>query len=93
MHPLKIVILLVLFYLLYRLYMSGRKKRLAQQEQEKQGRSAIDDVLVQDPVCGAYVPRSQALQQRRDGREFFFCSEKCRQEFAERDQQPDNAKQ
>ncbi|MFH7326751.1 YHS domain-containing protein [Desulfurivibrio sp. C05AmB] len=93
MHPLKIVILLVLFYLLYRLYMSGRKKRLAQREQEKQGRPAIDDVLVQDPVCGAYVPRSQALQQRRAGREFFFCSEKCRREFAERDQQADKADQ
>ncbi len=81
MHPLKIIILLILFYLLYRLYMSGRKKRLAQRENSAGRRPAIADVLVQDPVCGAYVPRRQALSHHRDGREFFFCSEECRREF------------
>ena len=81
MHPLKIVILLVLFYLLYRLYMAGRKKGMLQSGKEKQ--ASLEDVLVQDPVCGAYVPRSQALQRSRDGKEFFFCSEKCSREFDE----------
>ncbi len=83
MHPLKIVILLVLFYLLYRLYISGRKKRLAEKEQGRE-RPALDDVLVQDPVCGAYVAKGQALVLRhRDGSEDHFCSEKCRRTFLE----------
>lgn len=84
MHPLKIIILLVLFYLLYRLYLSGRKKRrLAEQEAERRRRAAIDDVLVQDPVCGAYVPSGRALRLSRAGREYHFCSEKCRHDFQE----------
>lgn len=81
MHPLKIIVLIVLFYLLYRLYLAGRKKRLAARDQPPQGRPAIDDVLVQDPTCGAYVPRAQALRHLRGSREFFFCSEKCRRSF------------
>ncbi|MFU8819305.1 MAG: YHS domain-containing protein [Desulfurivibrio sp.] len=86
MHPLKIVILLVLFYLLYRLYISGRKKRL--EEREKGGATpAISDVLVQDPVCGAYVAKGQALVLRhRDGSEHHFCSDKCRRTFLEQKQ-------
>lgn len=84
MHPLKIIILLVLFYLLYRLYLVGRKKRLAEREGAAGPPPAIDDILVQDPVCGAYVPRSQALHRQQDGKEFFFCSEKCRNQFEEK---------
>ncbi|HET97718.1 MAG TPA: YHS domain-containing protein [Desulfurivibrio alkaliphilus] len=86
MHPLKIVVLLVLFYLLYRLYVSGRKKRL---EDKKSGRdaAAISDVLVQDPVCGAYVAKGQALVLRdQDGSERHFCSDKCRRTFIEQKQ-------
>lgn len=84
MHPLKIVILLVLFYLLYRLYISGRKKRLAEREREGGPPPALSDVLIQDPVCGAYVAKGQALVLRhRDGSEQHFCSEKCRRTFLE----------
>lgn len=86
MHPLKIIIIIVLGYLLYRLYMAGRKKRLAAEaEQQQRGRAAIEDVLVQDPSCGSYVPRGQALRLRSRERDFFFCSEKCRQAFAARE--------
>ncbi|ADH86885.1 YHS domain-containing protein [Desulfurivibrio alkaliphilus] len=80
MHPIKIIILLVLGYLLYRLYMAGRKKRLAAEAEQGQP-AALNDVLEQDPSCGTYVPRGQALRHRRGEREFFFCSEKCRQAF------------
>ncbi|MDF1613815.1 YHS domain-containing protein [Desulfurivibrio dismutans] len=82
MHPLKIIIIIVLGYLLYRLYMAGRKKRLAAEDQRE--RAAINDVLVQDPSCGAYVPRGQALRHQHHGEEFFFCSEKCRRTFVEK---------
>ncbi|MFH7320034.1 YHS domain-containing protein [Desulfurivibrio sp. D14AmB] len=86
MHPLKIVILLVLFYLLYRLYISGRKKRLEEKGAEREA-PAISDLLVQDPVCGAYVAKGQALVLRDlDGSEHHFCSDKCRHAFIEQKQ-------
>ncbi|MDZ7642678.1 MAG: YHS domain-containing protein [Desulfurivibrio sp.] len=83
MHPLKIVILLVLAYLLYRLYRADRRKKVAARR-EQQRQQALEDVLVQDPVCGAYVASGRSLVLRRGGEEHHFCSEECRRKFAER---------
>jgi YHS domain-containing protein len=33
--------------------------------------------LVQDPHCGAYVSRGDAVQRKVPGGLLFFCSEKC----------------
>jgi YHS domain-containing protein len=40
--------------------------------------------LVKDPVCGVFVPRSQALTVGSGGEARFFCSEKCRSEWTRR---------
>jgi YHS domain-containing protein len=39
------------------------------------------DVLVQDPVCGTFIPRKEALKAERDGKAYFFCSEGCLKRF------------
>ena len=41
----------------------------------------ITDELVQDPVCGVYCPKRDALSLKRQGKTYYFCSDKCRQEF------------
>ncbi len=38
----------------------------------------VDDVLVKDPVCGAMVPKGQAVIHRSWGKTTYFCSEACR---------------
>jgi uncharacterized protein len=43
----------------------------------------ITDELVQDPVCGVYCPKRDALPLNRQGKTYYFCSDKCRQEFRE----------
>ena len=35
----------------------------------------------QDPVCGTWVPVSQAVTLNRDGKTHFFCSGECRDNF------------
>jgi uncharacterized protein len=40
--------------------------------------------LVKDPVCGIFVPRTKALTSGSGSNMKFFCSEKCRQEWARR---------
>lgn len=40
--------------------------------------------LVRDPVCGVFVAPSTALAARAGGETVYFCSEKCRREFARR---------
>jgi YHS domain-containing protein len=38
--------------------------------------------MVADPVCGTYVVPGKALQLARRGETVYFCSDKCRDEWA-----------
>ena len=40
--------------------------------------------MVKDPVCGTFVVPGKALQLARAGETHWFCSERCRAEFAKR---------
>lgn len=37
--------------------------------------------MVQDPVCGMYVPRETAVAERIRGETYYFCSQDCAQTF------------
>ncbi len=41
----------------------------------------IIDELVQDPVCGVYVPKKEAIVYGRGGKLYYFCCEKCLKKF------------
>ena len=49
------------------------------------------DQMVQDPVCGVFVPRKTALVRRIANETHFFCSQECADKFQEQraDQQPE----
>ncbi len=38
-------------------------------------------IVTLDPICGMSVDDRTALQLERDGKTFYFCSERCRQTF------------
>jgi YHS domain-containing protein len=76
----RVVILLLLLYILYRLLTADRR-RPAQREQPAASPPTYHDVLVEDPVCRAYIPKGQALVLRRGKESFYFCSEHCREAF------------
>jgi YHS domain-containing protein len=74
--PLRILILAILLFILFRLLVGARRK--------KKGVSAkthrevpLNDVLEEDPVCHKLVPRQQAIQYQSQGKTYYFCSEKC----------------
>jgi len=58
-------------------------------KQQVGGRSPSDGLakpiyrgqMVRDPVCGVFVPRERAIEERKDGEVQHFCSENCRQAF------------
>lgn len=77
MSPLRIVILAILFYLLYRLLTGGKKKSPS----NYRGSLPAQDVLVEDPVCHTYIPKKQAVSVKKDGAEHFFCSNECLDKF------------
>lgn len=47
-----------------------------------QTNSQVETVL--DPVCGMHVNPGTAIQQRIDGKMYYFCSESCRSNFVKK---------
>jgi YHS domain-containing protein len=38
--------------------------------------------MVKDPNCDIYVPQSEAIPRTVQGTDYFFCSEKCADEYS-----------
>ncbi len=38
--------------------------------------------MAQDPNCGTYVPKKQSITKSVQGKEYFFCSKKCADEYS-----------
>jgi YHS domain-containing protein len=38
--------------------------------------------MSQDPNCGTYVPKKQSITKLVQGKEYFFCSKKCADEYS-----------
>ena len=38
---------------------------------------------VKDPVCGADLDPKVSIHEQREGRDYYFCSEECRDKFSE----------
>jgi len=78
-HPLRVVILCLLLYILYRLLTGERRRPVA--EAPVASSPAHHDVLIEDPVCHTYVPKEQAVVLRDGEVSRYFCSEHCREAF------------
>ncbi len=71
-------ILIGIVYLVYRLLKSRRRWR---GPQAGRGGDPGDEIMVQDPWCKTFIPRSQALIEREGGEVLFFCSRECRERY------------
>jgi YHS domain-containing protein len=82
MTPFRLIIIGFLIYILYRLLIGPDKKK--SRGRKKAGVSsgeAIQDVLVEDPVCHTYIPKGQAVRLHHNKQNYYFCSNKCCEEF------------
>jgi uncharacterized protein len=79
---LKLLIVIALIVIVYRASKSWFGQNDENRRRASTGRGEhIDDDMVQDPQCGIYFPRRQAIHLRENGRDLLFCSEKCRQSY------------
>ncbi|MBM3300537.1 MAG: YHS domain-containing protein [Deltaproteobacteria bacterium] len=62
-------------------YRSLTSLNYSQAQEGQESARTIDD-MVKDPVCGVYVPYSQAFTAEHDGRTVYFCSRECRDKYA-----------
>ncbi len=76
----RLILLGVAAYILYRLIWGKRRRDSSARPRPSAGGKG-EEVLVQDPWCKTYLPKSQALL-LRDGKEvLYFCSEECKERF------------
>ncbi len=41
----------------------------------------IDDVMIKDPYCDAYFPQRNGVHLELGGKDLYFCSDRCRDEY------------
>lgn len=72
-----IAFLIYLAYVLARKYLGSKKKDLPPQKRP----DGYVDELVQDPVCKTYIPKATAYRMKIKGKDEFFCSKECAEEY------------
>ena len=82
MSPVRLVILGLLLYIGWRLLKDLGRRRESSDHSSPSGPEEIRDTLVEDPVCHTLIPKQQAIRMRRDKKTYYFCSEKCCDEFS-----------
>ena len=82
MTPLRLIIIICLLYILYRLIIGPRRKKVYDRRQDSAASgNRVQDVLVEDPVCHTLIPKGQAVQLHHDKKMYYFCSNKCCEMF------------
>ncbi len=81
----RLLILIAIVYLVYRLVKSWMMKNLPSTGNTISDRttSEIDDVMVKDPYCEVYFPKRKGVHLRTDGEDLYFCSQECRGKYIE----------
>ena len=73
------IIILIILFLVYRFFRRYWGPKIAV---KKKPPEQIQDEMVQDPVCGTYVPKRMALTiSRPEGGPPYFCSTVCRDKY------------
>jgi len=83
----KTIIILILIYIAYRVLKRIFYFKVIHHPHHpgapgaQQNPGPADEELVQDPVCGSYVPLHTAVSADAGGRVVYFCSTECRDKF------------
>jgi YHS domain-containing protein len=77
----RLILGLALGYMVYRVVRKLKEMFTLTGRTQQSPKVPEPDVLVQDPICGTFIPRQEALKLTKDGQEYFFCSEGCLKRF------------
>ncbi len=81
MNIIKVLVVLVLIYLGYRIVSIFQKKKLQDVKAYRVDDPPKGEDLVQDPFCKTYVPKSQAYTKEIDGKPYSFCGKDCFEKY------------
>ncbi len=77
----RLAVLIFLFYLARTIFRNIFGKLFSPKPQSGPQTRVIRGMMMKDPICGTYVDVQVALTSRKDDKNFYFCSEACRQRF------------
>jgi len=77
---LKLVIFVAAGFLLYKLLMGDKKKKMDKSKRETEEQVEAGD-MVQDPVCGTYVSADSRIRVKDGKTVHRFCSFECRDAY------------
>jgi len=77
----KIVLYGILAYIIYHLVRFFRV--LSKAKKSSQPLKHPSGIMVKDEICNTYLPKEDALKETYQGKEYYFCSNECRQKFLE----------
>jgi YHS domain-containing protein len=82
---LKVLIFIVAGFLLYKLIMGDRKKKMDARQERQEERVEAGE-MVKDPICSTYVSTDSDIRVKEDDETLYFCSYECRDEYLRRKQ-------
>ncbi|HOW57256.1 MAG TPA: hypothetical protein PKZ12_04585 [Smithellaceae bacterium] len=80
----RFLIYAALIYVIYRiikLFFRTDRRREEDIKQERPPVQPAEEELVEDLNCHTYIPQSQAVRKEIAGQIYYFCSEKCSEEY------------
>lgn len=77
---LKFIIFIIAGFLLYKLIIGDKNKKLDKKESEQKN-LADSGEMVKDPICGTYVSKDSDIRVKEGDTVYYFCSYECRDEF------------
>jgi len=77
----RIILYGLLFYIAYHLIRFFRVLGKARKSSPTARRSS--GIMVKDEICNTYLPKEDAIKEVYQGKEYYFCSNECRQKFLE----------
>ncbi|MFW6323943.1 MAG: transcriptional regulator [Desulfovibrionales bacterium] len=85
----KILVFVVAAYLLYKLAIGDRKKKVENKKKEQE-KMAANGTMVKDPICGTYVAADNEIRIRQGDTVHHFCSFDCRDKFLKQIEEESN---
>ncbi len=84
----RLLFLAFIFYIGYSFLRSLLRALPGRRPGQSPAQGARGEEMVQDPHCGTYLPRSDALEKTFRGKKHYFCSKACRDAYAGKGQGP-----
>lgn len=84
----KLLLLILLGFVLYSFFLSLTRSTTNLPPKKHRNRQIKGVPMVEDPVCGTYLPEEDAIKARIQGSDYYFCSKTCLERFKDSDNAP-----